>query len=1441
MIGSFLQRIYSTLFSNRKALHRAYSEITNTTDFVVKRSMHIVFSRMVLLPGRNVLIVPVLLFFVLFFDQAGYTQPNSLFQSGKVVHQYPDDEVVSDRAAACAPATALRDMEWNNIDALIETGGSLWQDRAVGRSHYYAPKSGTVSVLFAGALWMGGVSPDQQLKMAAIQYRYDGNDYWAGPLTNDGSAEVNSETCEEWDDFFISYRSDAQRHRQYFECAGDPNCDLEALFPDGYSMPEYFQSYPAHGNLAAGQDFNLAPYYDFDESGDYTPESGDYPWYDFLQEIECGTRTSRDPVPLFGDQTYYWIFNDKGNIHSESGGQPIGMEIRAQAFAFSTNDEVNNMTFYNYVLINQGSQTLTETYFGTWIDLDIGGHLDDYVGCDVQRGLGYGYNGYAVDNPSGLSLGYGENPPAVGVDFFEGPYQDADGIDNPLTTDLIEATDLKGIPYKGIGIGYGDSIVDNERFGMRKFLYHISGTGQNGVPENQVHYYNYLRGYWKNGQRMAYGGNALAPGSGANLDIPADYMFPGDTDPSFFGTNGVAVEPWTEVSSSNVPSDRRFMQSAGPFTLEPGDYNNITVGVVFARAITGNPFASVELVRQADDKAQALFDNCFELVSGPDAPDVTVQEMENEIILMLTNENRLSSNYNEGYALIDPTTPFTTSNGTPLSDDQRKYKFQGYMIYQLVNEDVSNAELSDISKARLIDQCDIKDGVTRIINYYKDAETDQIIPYLMVEGEDAGIRSSFRITEDAFAQGATRLVNHKTYYFMAVAYGYNNYEEYQFETGSGQDLPFLSSRKAVFGTVPVIKAIPHKVNPEAGGTQTQCAYGQELALRSIEGKGNSNVFVELDMESENQILEDGFVNEVQYISGASPVKVKVVDPLRVEAADFDLRLATNNLPLDGDSAIWRLENITTGEVYNSAHSILTINEEIMIGWGLSVTWNHSFPTEKNKLHQVDFIGARLIFEDSSKPWLQGFPDDDSFSEFNWIRSGSNDVSAVDNPAEAVYNDYNDGEYNESAFQNYFTDPEEQYEDVLGGTWAPFCLTSATEFNTELDGWRNLVAPSVKLISHDLSPIQHEYVSNLKGLNNIDVVITPDESKWTRCAVFEMQGLTEISEGNVEKMQMRKHPSVDKNGIASGTIGCNESEATRNGSQPSGMGWFPGYAIDINTGERLNMAFGEDSWLAEDNGRDMIWNPSSRYVTDIGLQAVAGAQHWIYVFKNVQHELNDTDFMPRYDEGQYIYGMRNANGVIATSKLQDIFMSCTWVGSAIMNPEFSWKPASDGLVPGVVRIQIRVNKPFEKYGATQPDIEDYSGATNWWNPRYAFTTKGIESFTQSSSVLTTALSDINVVPNPYYAFSEYETNKLDNRIKITNLPEQCVVSIYNVTGTLVRQFKKADPITSLDWDLKNEKNIPISSGVYIIHINVPGIGEKVLKWFGVMRPVDLDNF
>ena len=156
-------------------------------------------------------------------------------------------------AAACAPAAALKNLEWNNVRALVETGGSLWQNRAQGNAAYEIPKDGNVHSIYAGALWMGGISPDQQLKLAAIKFRANGNDFWPGPLTNDGSAEVDETTCNEYDRFFTTTRADSERHRQYFEAVAAGTADEE--FPDGYAIPSSFFEYPAMGNTALGQDF----------------------------------------------------------------------------------------------------------------------------------------------------------------------------------------------------------------------------------------------------------------------------------------------------------------------------------------------------------------------------------------------------------------------------------------------------------------------------------------------------------------------------------------------------------------------------------------------------------------------------------------------------------------------------------------------------------------------------------------------------------------------------------------------------------------------------------------------------------------------------------------------------------------------------------------------------------------------------------------------------------------------------------------------------------------------------------------------------------------------------------------------------------------------------------------------------------------------------------
>ena len=1332
------------------------------------------------------------------------------------------------RASACAPATGLRDLEWNNVRALIETGGSLWQDRATSQAAYEVPKGGGVSSLYAGALWMGGISPDQQLKLAALTFRARGNDYWTGPLTNDGSAEVDADVCSEYDEFFVSTRADAQRHRQWFDAQAAGTTDEE--FPDGYAMPSYFRDYPAHGSTELNQDYYLAPFQDYDGDGFYNPDNGDYPWYDFLQEIDCKNRRREDIVPLYGDRNFYWIFNDKGNVHSESQGEPIGMEIRAQAFAFSTNDEVNNMTFHNYVLINQGTQTLSETYFGVWVDADVGTATDDYVGCDVQRGLGYSYNGDAIDEPSGSSLGYGENPPAVGVDFFEGPYQDADGIDNPLTTNFSDAVDSLGIPYEGIGIGYGDGVVDNERFGMRRFVYYNnSGNPINGEPSTAPDFYRYMNGLWKNGQKMAYGGDGVSAATGANLDVSADYMFPGDTDPFNWGTGGESVEPWTEVSSGNPPADRRFIQAAGPFTLEPGDYNNITMGVVWARATAGDPEESVKLLRIADDKAQALFDNCFEIVSGPDAPDVTIQEMENELILYLTNNNPLSNNFREDYRQLDPGIPKVDVDGNAYDSLTRSYTFEGYLIYQLANSEVSPADLGDINQARLIRQCDVVNDIDVVVNYVQDNDMGLPVPTLMANGDNDGVQHSFRVTTDAFAQGDNRLVNHKTYYFMALAYGYNNYEEYDPITGAGQDVQFKASRKAAVGSIRAYSGIPHKPDVEAGGTIAVAAYGDGMPITRLEGMGNGLNDVALTADSELALLQsaNGKLDSVTYQAGKGPVAVRVVDPLSVPNAEFELRvLGTEGDLEEGTNVNWVLTNLTLLEAgADSSEAIVTsdrtidlLNEQLILEWGLAVTIQQQVYDDV----LATPIGASITYENPQEPWLLGIPDTEGFTATNWIRSGTQEGDDS-NPYELAFND--------------LMDEEEVYEGFLGGTWAPYNVVAGTDSDVE-DSNTGEVLEYVPLYAPtraDLDRLQQW--QRPEATTSVDVVFTSDRDLWTRCPVLEMQPnplladyAPGLSDDDVEKMNVRRHKSVDKFGRTVDDAGVNVNDATL--SSPVGMGWFPGYAIDVNTGERLNMAFGEDSWLSADNGSDMIFNPSTS-------REYLGGQHWIYVFQSGQSVPNGAaSRMPPYDNGKFMVDLLIDGG---TSNERKVFRDCAWVGSSRSNPDYPMLSVEEGLIPNEARVSLRVARPYFQYSASVLDVDNTTGSANNWDPLYRFSTATVATRSEETAILEDLLEEINVVPNPYYAYSQYETGKLDNRVKIVNLPEQCTVRIYNLQGTLIRTYEKADPLTYIDWDLKNDANVPIAGGIYIIHIDVPGVGQAVRKWFGVMRPTDLDNF
>ena len=66
-----------------------------------------------------------------------------------------DGKPTKPKGANCSPATAKLTMEFNDVKALIEQGGSMFQNRQAGVAAYEVPKGSNRFAIFAGALWMG--------------------------------------------------------------------------------------------------------------------------------------------------------------------------------------------------------------------------------------------------------------------------------------------------------------------------------------------------------------------------------------------------------------------------------------------------------------------------------------------------------------------------------------------------------------------------------------------------------------------------------------------------------------------------------------------------------------------------------------------------------------------------------------------------------------------------------------------------------------------------------------------------------------------------------------------------------------------------------------------------------------------------------------------------------------------------------------------------------------------------------------------------------------------------------------------------------------------------------------------------------------------------------------------------------------------------------------
>lgn len=546
--------------------------------------------------------------------------------------------------------------------------------------------------MFAASIWIAGLVDGQADRIGGILGAFDRSETWPGPV-HPGVASPNN--CEDFDRVYKINRGDVVG----YEAGEPPSRDLQD-WPTGLGAP----TIDADGlEIILGADGVLA----------HVDAQGVIVWEERLSFQDRLTRKIDLPggerPKLAGDQMLWWIMNDLGASHSggdRSGSLPVGLEVHGSAFGFDAAGAVGNLVFYRFRLLHKGLNSLSDAYVSVFVDADLGWWLDDYVGVDTTLGLGFTYNATNEDQ------NYGPPVPAIGVDFFQGPLADPDGIDN----DRDGETDESG-----------------ERLGMTSFMRLLNqdagGQSWENDPGSAQEFYNVMRGLWLDGAPMTFGGNGRDFSNQRTL-----LQFPGKPEEG---------EYWSEINTDgqggrNIDNDRRFVMSSGPFDMEPGDTEEIVLGWVWSRG--SDHLDSVRKLREDDLLAQQLFDIDFAIAAPPAAPRVTATSLDGQVILEWEYPET-ANNYLDKYREID----------NLLSPDiaDNDYVFEGYNVFRYADRQDAVGELVAVY--------DVANGVTRVI------EGDPFT-FIAADGRDVGVQHHHVFSG---------LTNYETYFFGVQAYAYN--------------------------------------------------------------------------------------------------------------------------------------------------------------------------------------------------------------------------------------------------------------------------------------------------------------------------------------------------------------------------------------------------------------------------------------------------------------------------------------------------------------------------------------------------------------------------------------------------------------------------------------------------------------------------------------------
>lgn len=470
------------------------------------------------------------------------------------------------------------------------------------------------------------------------------------------------------------------------------------------------------------------------------------------------------------DQVIWTVYNDLDPTATQGlfGSEPLGLEVQMTLWGYKRTDAMGNLYFKRFKIINKGGVDIgggqkgyfyiDSMYVAQWSDPDVGAFGDDLAGCDVELSLGFAYNGNPIDSEFRK---FNLPPPAIGYDFLQGPI----------------------VPAPGDSAIFNFArIYDYANLGMTSFAYFSAGSGISDPPfnyEGALRWWRMLQGYVPDPSTAAWRLYPHPPGEGLT-------KFPLSGDP----VRRTGFIDGLGTTYSLAPGDRRIVLNTGPFTLGPDEVQEIVIGTV--AGLGSDRLSSVAVMKFNDRFVQNTYDALFQVPRAPDAPRVTVTELDGHVIL----------EWGSDLAAVRNTEEKVNQPGA--------YVFEGYNVYQLPSRGAA------LSEGRRIATFDLETDPTVILDEQFDPRSGQILFLPVQFGTNSGIVRHFKFDRD-YIRDINKIFNGQEYYLTVTAYSRATQEGY---------LPAaLESSPQVLTVIPQIPF----------GRAFTIGYGDTLAVSHVSG------------------------------------------------------------------------------------------------------------------------------------------------------------------------------------------------------------------------------------------------------------------------------------------------------------------------------------------------------------------------------------------------------------------------------------------------------------------------------------------------------------------------------------------------------------------------------------------------------------------------------